>query len=215
MNYYQGNRNFLANLPQLTKILVIANIILFIPTLPGGEIKFKYLTTFGLLSYHTEGFKPYQIITHMFMHGGFFHILFNVYFGLYMFGQHIERTLGTKRYFNLYFISGLGAAGLQFAVYFWQGEVAYMVGASGAIMGILGAFAVYYPNVELMFLFIPVPIKAKYMLPLVGLLSIGFGVSNIGLLNVAHFAHLGGGIAGALMAYIWKNKRQDFFNSKG
>ncbi|MCG8701309.1 MAG: rhomboid family intramembrane serine protease, partial [Bacteroidales bacterium] len=118
-------------------------------------------------------------------------------------------------FFILYFVSGLGAAGLQILVYKLQGQHGAMLGASGAIMGLLGAFAVYYPDVELMFIFVPKPIKAKYMLPIMAVLSLFMGVANFRWDNIAHFAHLGGGIVGASIAYIWKNKRQDFFNFKG
>jgi hypothetical protein len=82
-----------------------------------------------------------------------------------------------------------------------------MIGASGAIMGILAAFALYFPNVELMLIFLPSPIKAKYFIPIFVVASLFLGVSNIALTSVAHFAHLGGAIFGFIVAKIWKRNR--------
>ena len=230
MNYYQQRGGFLQNLPQVTKVLLIINVSVFafvtvfgvlllrpinytnLEDLPIGIRLWEWMT---LKSIHSGEFEPYQLITHMFAHGlfrsgGGLHILFNMYFGLIMFGKYIEETLGPKRFSILYFASGLGAAALQLFVNYIQGADAGMVGASGAIMGIFAAFAVYYPNVELYMMFIPIPIKAKYMLPIMAVLSIVLGVSGGGgrlFGNVAHFAHLGGAIVGFLLTFFWKKNQ--------
>lgn len=226
---YSNRGNFLAGLPQVTKVILIINIAIFafvtftgalvytpgvyrsIADVPIGIRIWDFL---ALKSFHTGAFKPYQLITHMFNHGlfrygGGMHIIFNMYFGLYMFGRYLEQSLGSKRFFILYFISGLGAAGLQLAVNYLQEEPSSMVGASGAIMGVFAAFAVKFPDVKLQLLFIPVPIKAKYMLPIMAVLSIVLGVTGGGGLfgNVAHFAHIGGAVAGFLLVWFWKKKQ--------
>lgn len=205
MNYYQQRGGFLQNIPQVTRVLLIANIAVFLLVYVGGKPGHAIGNYLALYSLNTGYFKPYQLITHMFMHGGFMHIFFNMYFGLFMFGRFLEQTMGPKRFFILYFVSGLGAAGLQLLVYYLTGTNGAMVGASGAIMGIFAAFAVYYPNTELMLLFIPVPIKAKYMLPGMVVLSLVLGLADAG--RVAHFAHLGGAVVGFLLTFFWKKNQ--------
>ncbi|MBN1951275.1 MAG: rhomboid family intramembrane serine protease [Bacteroidales bacterium] len=290
MNYYNRGGGFFNSLPRVTRILLIINIAAFAVTWLLSSMGYANMNTLLGLHNFLPGsysspagsnfepltFTPVQIITHMFLHGGLGHIFFNM-FGLVMFGKVLETVLGEKKFFILYFVSGLGAALLQLGInyYFdaamasqimefykspdpdvffnllreldynegyllspsklnglveyWQehpndlssAEVARiaidklylyrisipMVGASGALMGILAAFALYFPNVELMLLFIPVPIKAKYFIPIFVLASLFLGVSNIALTNVAHFAHLGGAVFGFVLAYIWKRNQ--------
>ena len=180
----------------------------------------------------SDWFKPWQLISHMFAHGGFTHFLFNV-IALVSFGGIIEYKLGTRRFLILYFLSGLGAVLLHFASVgyeVWQltgslfpnaegllpsggmvagvriGEkvVSYgpMLGASGAIYGVMAAFAFFYPDEEMVFMFIPYPIKAKYLVPIIVGLDLVFGFTNIEGDPIAHFAHLGGAIAGYLTVRI-------------
>ena len=186
-----------------------------------------------------DKFKPYQIFTHMFAHaavdprGGiiFYHILFNM-FSLWMFGRILENVWGPKRFLFFYLVSGVGAAAFHLAIqYFraeallsgilannaaqiesYRGALASAVGASGAIMGLFAAFAYLFPNTELMFLFIPFPIKAKWMvLFMVGLDLFG-GVTNVSGDNIAHFAHLGGAITGFIIVFIWnKTNRRTLY----
>ena len=142
----------------------------------------------------------------MFLHGGLGHIFFNM-FGLFMFGRVLESVLGSRKFFVLYFLSGLGAAALQLFVYYLQDSPAIMIGASGAVLGILAAFAVMFPNVELMIIFLPIPIKAKYLVPIYAVLELFFGIANFKADNIAHFAHLGGAIVGFILVMIWKKNQ--------
>lgn len=180
-------------------------------------------------------FRPWQLVTHMFAHGSIMHFLFNV-IALVSFGAIIEYRLKTKRFLMLYFISGMGSVLLHFlsvGYEAWsitgsilpqiqgvisgdfpagftspQGTVHYgpMLGASGAIYGIMVAFAFFYPNEEMIFMFIPYPIKAKYLVPVIVGIDVVFGFSNIEGNPVAHFAHIGGALAGFATVYIWNRK---------
>lgn len=156
----------------------------------------------------TEHFQPYQLVTHMFLHAGIGHLFFNMYFGLIMFGRVLEQALDSKKFFILYFLSGLGAAGLQlFAQFLLNEPGGYMVGASGAIFGVVAAFATLYPNVELQIIFIPIPIKAKYLVPGIIVISLLIGLRNINAFNIAHFAHVGGAVIGYLVTKFWKKNQ--------
>jgi membrane associated rhomboid family serine protease len=141
----------------------------------------------------------------MFAHGGFFHLLFNM-FVLWMFGTMLERIWGPKRFFIFYFACGLAAG---FAHLLLQNAPA--VGASGAIMGLLAAFAYLFPNTQLIMFPIPVPIKAKYAIALLAAYDIFGGVSSSGD-NIAHFAHLGGLVMGFILVLTWnKTNKKTFY----
>lgn len=202
MNSYSRG-NFFSSLPQVTKVVLLINVALFILDYLLHNAIIHFL---GLYSIHTQAFKPYQLVSHMFLHANLGHIFFNM-FGLFMFGKVLETVLGSKKFFILYFASGLGAALLQLLVYYWQGTPGLMIGASGAIFGILAAFAMMFPNVELMFIFIPVPIKAKYLVPIYAVFELFFGIANFDKDNIAHFAHLGGAIVGFILIKIWKKNQ--------
>lgn len=163
------------------------------------------------------------------------HILFNM-FALYSFGSILEAHWGGKRFINFYLITGLGALGLQWAVqafeiYQLTGSVfnnlntlsiagmsatdvdtikgiyfGPMVGASGAIFGLLVAFAVLYPNLEMYIMFIPVPVKAKYIIPVYIVIELFLGVARFEGDSIAHFAHLGGALIGFILVKLWRNK---------
>lgn len=180
--------------------LIIVNAIVFVAQLvfdkTGGET--GWLTNkLALYSYDTGLFKPYQLVTHMFAHGGFFHIAFNMY-ALWLFGAVLEKTWGPKRFLIFYLVCGL-AAGLTQMFLVSQGAA---IGASGAVMGLLAAFAYTFPNVEFYILPIPFPIKAKYLAAVYAAIDIFGGFSGGGD-NVAHFAHLGGLAMGFILAIIW------------
>lgn len=180
--------------------LIIINAIVFVAQLvfdkTGGET--GWLTNkLALYSYDTGLFKPYQLATHMFAHGGFFHIAFNMY-ALWLFGAVLEKTWGPKRFLIFYLLCGL-AAGLTQMFLVSQGAA---IGASGAVMGLLAAFAFTFPNVEFYILPIPFPIKAKYLAAVYAAIDIFGGFSGGGD-NVAHFAHLGGLAMGFILAIIW------------
>jgi membrane associated rhomboid family serine protease len=167
------------------------------------------------------GFHPFQIATHMFAHspGMIFHIVFNM-FALWMFGRVLENVWGPKRFLLFYLLCGVGAAACHLGIQYYRslellhyslnspeaaalyGALGPALGASGAVMGVLAAFAYLFPNTELYIMFIPVPVKAKWAV--LGYVAIdllgGLGVYTD---NVAHFAHLGGAITGFLLVFIF------------
>jgi membrane associated rhomboid family serine protease len=202
MNSYNRG-GFLGSLPQVTKAILIINVVVFIVDYLTGE---RITHGLALYSIHTNYFRPVQLVTHMFLHGGFMHIFFNM-FGLVMFGKVLESVLGSKKFFILYFLSGIGAAGLQLFIYYMQGIAVPMVGASGAIFGILAGFAMMFPNVELMIIPIPIPIKAKYVVLGYVALDLFGGLVSFSGDNIAHFAHLGGAIVGFLLIKYWKKNQ--------
>tara|TARA_B110000046_G_C12997700_1_gene400784 strand:+ start:1235 stop:1939 length:705 start_codon:yes stop_codon:yes gene_type:complete len=221
------------------KNLLIINVIVFFGTqaLPEG-IKSMGNMYFPL----SENFQPYQILTNMFMHADFQHLLFNM-MTLFFLGPVVEQALGTKRFLQLYFLSGLGAVVLHMGIKWFEyqgiiagldpseisavaneglsilnsgrnyrgelGELNYILngsilGASGAVYGVLIAFATLFPNMKLMLLFPPIPIKAKYLAA--GLIALGLFSGVTGFQEgVAHWGHLGGAIVGFIMIrFIWK-----------
>ncbi|WP_248722266.1 rhomboid family intramembrane serine protease [Seonamhaeicola sp. ML3] len=240
---------------ETVKHLLIINVIMFVGTVAIGEGRLFY-EWFAMYFPQNEAFQPWQIITHMFMHGGVMHLFFNM-FGLWMFGTPVEQVLGSKRFLFIYFSAGLVAVAFQLGSYYFQylptfdsllatgldgaeikqmlftNEIipgttqaqvsllqnifpifnASMVGASGCLMGIMAAFGMMNPNAELMMVFLPIPIKAKYFIPgiiLIDLISGIRGQSIFGYGNVAHFAHVGGAVIGFLVMWYWKKKQ---FNS--
>jgi membrane associated rhomboid family serine protease len=176
-------------------------------------------------------FKPLQIVTHMFMHANFWHIFGNM-FGLFMFGAVLEKVWGPQRFMIFYFVTGLGAALLYMAVqalivYNFTGSVhpaasqvqefvrlqqiynVPVLGASGAIFGILVAFGMLFPNSEIMLLIFPIPIKAKYFVSGYFLYELYSGIANNPGDEVAHFAHVGGALFGFILVRIW-NRNRDY-----
>jgi membrane associated rhomboid family serine protease len=198
---------------------------------------YKPFTDWGALHYWTATeFRPHQIVTMMFLHGGVTHILFNMLV-LWMFGSVLEHFWGSKRFFNFYMICGIGASVItllsvpftasQFAksmIDAGQGGSAIQwieaykdqytaLGASGALMGVMAAFAYLFPNTELYIMFLPIPVKAKYVIPFYILIDLfgGLGIALQGD-NVAHFAHLGGALVGLIIVIFWnKTNRKTFY----
>ncbi|RYU86946.1 rhomboid family intramembrane serine protease [Mucilaginibacter terrigena] len=229
-----------ANMPPVVKNLLIINIIFFIATYALAQ----FVNLQALLSayyFNSPFFKPWQIITYMFMHGGFGHIFFNM-FALVSFGPMLEYTLGSKKFFNYYFLTGIGGYVLytfiqaievhaitggftianpqlvqSYEIYGQRAEDlkniygGALLGASGAVFGILVGFAMLFPNLEMMIMFIPVPIKAKYVV--IGYVAIELftGVGRFAGDNVAHFAHLGGALFGFLLIKLWGIKKPNNF----
>jgi len=162
----------------------------------------------------SEHFQPYQIATHMFMHGNLMHIAFNM-LSLYFFGPMVEMVWGHKRFLFYYLLCGVGAFICHTAVQWWQLEQAgidpttwngSMLGASGAIFGIFTAFAYLFPNQVISLIFPPISLKAKYFVPIMAALELVYGVQGMGR-GVAHFAHLGGALFGFIMIMIWYKGR--------
>jgi len=204
------------NFPPIVKNLIIINVLVWIAQLSFDK-QYQLTNILALWPLGTELFKPYQIATHMFAHAAydpfgrivFYHILFNM-FGLWMFGRILENVWGPKRFLLFYLICGVGAAAAHLIIQYLNGGYAPVVGASGAIMGIFAAFAYLFPNTEMFFLFIPFPIKAKWMVIGLAAFDIFGGIS--GGDNIAHFAHLGGALTGFILVLIWnRTNRRGFY----
>ncbi len=246
-NYRVGGYRML---PPVVKNLIIINVLMYLATVffqykMGIDLSEKL----GMFFFESPSFHPYQIITHMFMHGSLSHLFFNM-FALWMFGMSVENLWGGKRFFIFYFVSGLGAAAfysfIQWIQYsslshglspdqvqyvlengrgilmsgrnFADPAVAKMnlllnipiVGASGAIFGVLLAFGMLFPNV-MVYIYFFIPMKAKWFVLLYGGMELIFGVMNEPGDNVAHFAHLGGMLFGFLLILLWKKKDANQF----
>lgn len=204
-----GNR-FQQTTPVVLNLIIINVLVFFIQAMfdgpnTGNLLDQQITGKIALYPYGTPYFKPYQLVTHMFAHGGFFHLFFNM-FVLWMFGTMLERVWGPKRFFIFYFACGL-AAGVAHLML----QNAPAVGASGAIMGLFGAFAYLFPNTQLVIFPIPVPVKAKYAVAIMAAFDLFGGVYSAGS-NIAHFAHLGGLAMGLLLVFIWnKTNKKTFY----
>ena len=221
-----NNRSFWSSIMPVTKHLLIINVIVWLATIVFGRAGIIDLERYlGLHFWLGSDFNPAQLFTYMFMHdsSGFAHIFFNM-FSLWMFGSLIEKVLGSKRYLFYYISCGLGAALVQELVWqlSWQDmynsiSVQYpgfpadqfynllvTVGASGAVFGILLAFGMIFPNMSMYIIPFPFPIKAKWVVLGSGAIELFFGISHT-MNGVAHYAHLGGMIAGILMILYWKH----------
>lgn len=198
-----GNRS-----SQITPIvlnLIIINAIVFSAQL-FLDNSFNITGLFALYPYNSGLFKPYQLVTHMFTHGGFLHIIFNMY-ALWIFGTTLERVWGPKRFLIFYLTCGLAAGVTQLIL---TDNAA--VGASGAIMGLLAGFAYLFPNQEFFIIPIPFPIKAKYMVALYAAYDLFGGIHPGTADNIAHYAHLGGLVMGFVLVIIWnKTNKKTFY----
>lgn len=199
-----GNR-FQRTTPVVLNLVIINALVYLVQALFDGPEE-KISRILALFPYNTPFFKPYQLVTHMFAHGGFFHLFFNM-FVLWMFGSLLERAWGPKRFLIFYLICGLAAGITHLAL-----ENVPAVGASGAIMGLLAAFAYLFPNTELIIFPIPLPVKAKYAVALMAAFDLFGGVYPAAGGNIAHFAHLGGLVMGFILVIIWnKTDKKTFY----
>lgn len=206
--------------PPVVKNLLIINILAFVAQMIFDN-QYDITHKLSLYPINTPYFEPYQIFTHMFLHGGFMHLLFNMLM-LWMIGRVLESYWGSKRFLFFYLVCGLGAAAAHLGIeYIKINEqmaaggvvtVPFALGASGAIMGLMAGFAWLFPNTEFMLIFFPVPIKAKYFVPGLMVLDI-FGAFAPGQgSGIAHFAHLGGAITGFIIVIIWnKTNRRTLY----
>lgn len=202
---------FLENIPVVTRNLLYLNVIMFVATLINEDFMIR---TFAMFYPESPYFRWWQPVTHMFMHGGVWHILFNMY-TLVMFGSVVERALGTKDFIIFYLITGLGAVALHIGVEWLEinylnGSLAAavltpMVGASGAIYGVLVAFAMLYPEARLTLIFPPITLDAKWWVGIFVALELLLGITGTQI-SIAHFAHLGGALFGFLLIRRWKRK---------
>jgi len=229
-----------SSFPPVVKNLIIINVLIFIAQQTfGSGNPYVIENLFALHDVHSVYFKPHQLITYMFMHGGFDHILFNM-LGLWMFGSLLENYWGAKRFLQFYLICGIGAGLSQLGVQYIEMEPVWKVirmmppeeqakasandamlmgkvintatvGASGAIFGCLAAFGYLFPN-SLIYVYFLIPIKAKWFVLIYGGLELWLGFRNSPGDSVAHFAHLGGAITGFILVFIWnKTNRKTFY----
>jgi len=229
--------NPLENTTSTVKILLAINVAMFALT----WIMPTMSQTLALHYYESPMFKPFQLVTHFFMHGGLGHIAFNMY-ALVIFGSEVERRIGAQRFLTLYVLSAIGAFVLHMLVVRYQvsgfapevlAEVSTkgaeilasgqnyvdetlskanlkyngaMLGASGAIMGLLAAFGVMHPNAKLGIIFLPFSLQAKYFIPILIAIEIFLGINEFSWDIIAHFAHIGGAIVGFVLMMMWKQK---------
>ena len=193
--------------PPVVKNLLIINALVFLATelLPIGDRLMHY----GALSLGVPWAHTYQYITYMFLHANFEDFFFNM-FALWMFGRTLEYNLGSQRFLTYYVACGVGAALVQYGVAVLLGELPmFIVGASGAVMGLLLAFGVMHPNAVIMLLIPPIPMKAKWFVIIYALIELFLGWRGVG--QVAHFAHVGGMLWGFLLLHYWKKRGQIYF----
>lgn len=209
MSYQQFRPSRFQEVPLVVKNILIINVILFVANkLLANTVSLDmYL---DLWDVHSGFFKPYQFITYMFMHDShnYSHILFNM-LAVYMFGSILENIWGPKRFLNFYLLCGLAAAGLQLIIAHFNNQPTVLLGASGAVFGLLVAFAMMFPNTQLNIYFM-IPVKAKYFVAIYALIEFCLGFSGYED-NVAHFAHIGGALMGLIIMLIWKRNRKFFF----
>jgi membrane associated rhomboid family serine protease len=193
-------------LPPATRAIIILNLIVFLLQQVIGDL---LLDLFGLWPYGHPNFKLWQLVTYAFLHGGGFfprfditHIFFNM-FALFMFGRALEEYWGSRRFVVFYLASVLAAAATQLAVQAASTTDVPVVGASGGVFGLLLAFAWYFPRQRVLLLFPPIPMPAWLFVTLFGSLELILGVTG-SQASVAHFAHLGGMLGGALMILFWQ-----------
>lgn len=219
--------SILGSMPPVVKNIIIVNVLIYLLTVVTGNFMYEH---FALFYFKSPLFKPYQLVTHMFMHGGFTHILFNMY-TLFIFGSVLERVWGSQKFLFYYFVTGIGAALLHMGVMYLQlqGYIADLqagdifaqsgiqailatptVGASGAIYGLLLAYGMLFPDNVMQLIFPPVALKAKWFVIIFGALELLLGLSGRGG-NVAHFAHLGGMIFGFFLILYWKKNNRMYY----
>ena len=225
MSYYSYNQNrggLFGNMPTAIRHIIIINILVMIMTKLNADFMYG---KFALFYPTSPFFHWWQPVTHMFMHGGFWHLLFNMY-TLYLFGSVLERVWGTKKFLVFYFVTGIGAAAIHTGVEWlqmqsWLGQAAQgsiaaqtaihalkitpTVGASGAIYGVLMGYAMLYPDSLLTLIFPPVTLKAKWFVLIFAAIELLTGVTGTGG-GIAHFAHLGGLVFGFLLIWYWKKR---------
>jgi membrane associated rhomboid family serine protease len=191
------------NITPLVRTLIIINVVVFLLQNFASQY---YLTEYlSLWPLGTPYFGPYQFFSYMFAHGGFGHIFFNM-LAFASFAPILEQYWGEKKFLFFYLATGIGA-GIIYGVvnyFFFPGQVGPMLGASGALYGILMAFGMVFPDLELMLLFPPIPIKAKYMVFVMGIITYSMDRSG----TVAHLAHFGGAFVAFIIISYWKSQNR-------
>lgn len=187
-------------LPPVTKALILVCVGIYCLML---LVPPPFEAMLALWPLRTGFFQPWQLVTYAFLHGGAFHLLFNM-LGLWMFGSELERLWGPRRYMQFLAASALSAAVVQLGWTALIGSNAPTVGASGALYGLLLAFGMLFPDRTIQLLIPPVPMKAKVYVAVFGGLELLMGLG--GPSGVAHFAHLGGMLGGFLMIRYWRGQ---------
>jgi membrane associated rhomboid family serine protease len=191
-------------LSPVVRNLIILNVIVYIIQRMMPAIITDYLALWHL---HTPNFRPYQLFTYMFAHSrdGIFHIFFNMLM-LAFFGPILEEFWGQKKFLIFYTICGIGAGAFNILVDLFVGPTAgSMIGASGAVYGVMTAFGIIFPDMELRLMFLPISFKAKFMVLIMGSLAIWNGVQSSSD-GVAHLAHLGGIVMAMVMIQVWRSR---------
>ncbi len=232
-------------LTQVVKNILILNVIFFLAKFAFAGMGLDLDRLLSLHYFYSPDFRPWQFVTHMFMHGNLAHIFFNMY-ALVIFGPILENRFSPKRFLFYYLVCGIGASLLHMGVLHleiqhavhnvsisrfeyimengyadelvineyektvWHGYFGGMLGASGAVFGILLAFGMLYSEVKLRLLFPPIEIKAKWLVIIYGLIEVVMALRNAQGDNVAHYAHLGGMLFGFIMIKYWKRNNMLF-----
>jgi len=235
--YSPGNFN---ELPVVVKNLLIINGLLFLATISLNNLGIDLVKIFGLHQFQSNDFRPHQIITHLFMHGSFTHLFFNM-FALWMFGKILENIWGQKKFLIYYMITGIGAAAIhlifcQYQIINISNQIPDLVNIAiegkynpsiplskkltqliitptvGASGAVFGLLLAFGMLFPnaLLYLYFAIPIKAKYFVIGYGLIELYAGISNNPADNVAHFAHLGGMIFGYFLIKFWKQDTNYF-----
>ncbi|MCC6197951.1 MAG: rhomboid family intramembrane serine protease [Burkholderiales bacterium] len=195
-------------MPPVTTFLIVANVAVFLAQMaaPGLVGPFALWPLAAAAATGGQvGWEPWQLVTYAFLHGGFLHLALNMY-ALYLFGGSLEQVVGPRRYLVFYLVSVLAAGLTQLLVTAASGSIYPTVGASGGVFGVLLAYAVYFPRNKLMLIFLPIPIPARVFVLIYAAIELFLGVTGTQT-GVAHFAHLGGLVGGALMLAFWRRSR--------
>ena len=212
--------SFLDRIPPVTRGLFIVNVIMYVATMINPA---AMKDLFAMAYPAASDFRWWQPLTHMFMHDSIWHILFNMY-TLVMFGMVVERALGSKKFLILFFVTGFGAVLLHMGVEWLQvrslireytpqpysaqyiyDSIPHVLGASGAVYGVLVAFAMLYPEARMTLIFPPVTLDAKWMVAIFIGIELLTGITGTQM-GVAHFAHLGGALFGSLLVLYWRKR---------
>jgi membrane associated rhomboid family serine protease len=223
-------------IPPVIKNLVIINVLIYLAQSTLGDgLNTKLIDLFALHDVRSPLFRPHQLITYLFLHGGWDHVLYNM-FALWMFGSILENYWGAKRFLIFYIICGIGAAVAHLSVLYPEMTPAFeewyahgltlhqpeaydhlaiinpaTLGASGAVFGCLAAMGYLFPN-SLIYLYFFVPIKVKWFVIGYAAIELFSGVRGTAGDNVAHWAHLGGGLVGLLLVIYWnRSNRRNFY----
>ena len=189
---FNGGASPLTDTPVSLGLIVVCAVVFFTGFRPAG---------LALWPLESGIFMPWQLLTYALLHGNFNHLFFNM-FAVWMFGTPLERAWGSRRFGLFLAVCVAGAAAAQLAVQLFEGGIYPTIGASGGVFGLLLAFGVMWPDNRIFLLFFPVPIKAKWFVLIYGAIELLLGFSRA-MPGIAHFAHLGGMVFGAVLLYRW------------